>query len=167
MSSVALRAPYNTPLHSPCRSTPKFRCRQIYALIGSRSQRLTYATALAIIAIPGLIAVLFAVLVMVATALSWATTGALGQFSIALAIATQWAVEPTPEGTHTFLNGGWSRDASVLEQDRGVLQHSDPYVSPAVVEAVVEFVRASVEPPLSSTRPVFSKTESSLNAERS
>lgn len=102
--------------------------------------RIAYAMALAVIAMPTLLAVVYTLAVLIALVLSWLATGALGCLSWRMAIATQWAVEPAPEGKHAFFNGGWTRDALALERDRAGLQHSEPYTSPAVVEAVVEFV---------------------------
>ena len=86
----------------------------------------------------------FSFLTIVAIALSWATTGAFGCLSFRLAIATQWAVEPTPEGEHLFLNAGWSRDTTILQKDRIPLQHSEPYAALSVLESVVKFVEERV-----------------------
>jgi hypothetical protein len=104
------------------------------------SARLAYAVLLFLVSAFYIVICVFSLVTLVATALSWITTGAFGCFSFRLAIATQWAVEPTPEGQHTFLNGGWSRDPSELREDRVGLQHSEPYAAPAIVESVVAFV---------------------------
>jgi len=104
------------------------------------SARLIYALVIIVVGTLYALVCVFAVLTLIATFLSWITTGAFGCLSLRLAIATQWAVEPTPEGQHAFLNAGWSRDVSALVNDRVGLQHSEPYAAPAVVASVVEFV---------------------------
>ena len=106
------------------------------------SARAIYAAVLLVVIASYLVTCLFALFMLLAVALGWITTGAFGCFSLRLALATQWAVEPTPEGQHAFLNGGWSRDPSKLKKDRVGLQHSEPYAAPGVVQSVVEFVEA-------------------------
>ena len=114
--------------------------------LGDQLARVLYAAALVAIAIPYILGSAFVALVLITTLLSWLTVGALGKFSFGLAIATQWAVEPTPEGQHFFLNGGWIRDLTILERDRPGLQHSEPYSAPNVVAHVVEFVASRILP---------------------
>lgn len=104
------------------------------------SARLLYAMVLLVVVAFYILICGFALFTLVATALSWVTTGAFGCFSLRLAVATQWAVEPTPEGRHTFLNGGWGRNPSTLREDRIGLQHSEPYTASTIVESVVAFV---------------------------
>lgn len=79
-------------------------------------------------------------LVLISVFLSWIMTAALGCFSLRLAIASEWAVEPTPEGCHTFLNGGWNRDLNYLKERRRILQHSEPYSSNDILQKVIDHI---------------------------
>lgn len=63
-----------------------------------------------------------------------------GAWSPTAALTTVFAIEPTPEGLHSFCNTGWSRDAGKLEQERPLLQHSDPYSSVAALDALCLWV---------------------------
>lgn len=85
-----------------------------------------------------------AIATLVAVFLSWVTTAAFGCFSLRLAIAVEWAVEPTPEGLHAFLNGGWSRNIANLRNDRSILQHSETYSSNSALKIVVAHITAKL-----------------------
>jgi|GEM_PF-6803648 len=63
-----------------------------------------------------------------------------GVWSATAALATEFAIEPTPEGFHQFCNTGWSRDAIALSVDRPGLQHSDPYSSKAAQDALSKWL---------------------------
>lgn len=67
-----------------------------------------------------------------------------GVWSAAAALATEFAIEPTPEGFHQFCNTGWSRDARVLRADRPGLQHSDPYSSKSAQDGLCIWLRTVV-----------------------
>lgn len=108
--------------------------------------RIIYALILIVVLIVYALMLATALLTLTAVFLSWLTTAAFGCFSLRLAIAAEWAVEPTPEGLHKFLNGGWSRSVEELQNDRSVLQHSEPYGSHAMVESIVNHIAAHVGP---------------------
>lgn len=67
-----------------------------------------------------------------------------GVWSAAAALATEFAIEPTPEGFHQFCNTGWSRDARMLRADRPGLQHSDPYSSKSAQDGLCMWLRTIV-----------------------
>jgi hypothetical protein len=71
--------------------------------------------------------------------------GAFGSFTLRLAIATEWAVEPIPEGRYIFYNAGWNRDPAMLARDRTGLRHSEPYSSPSVIDYVANYIFARVK----------------------
>lgn len=109
------------------------------------SARAIYALVLFAVAGLHILVSLFSFFMILAIFLSWITTGAFGCLSFRLAIGTQWAVEPTPEGKHTFLNAGWNRDLALLENDRIGLQHSEPYSASAVIHEVANYIASRFE----------------------
>lgn len=115
--------------------------------------RAIYAVVLLMMVIAYTLMFAITFLTLVAVSLSWITTAAFGCLSLRLAIAAEWAVEPTPEGLHTFLNGGWNRDPHYLRNDRPTLQHSEPYNSDHVLKSVVNHIATSIDPGLSRTDP--------------
>jgi hypothetical protein len=126
--------------------------------IADHLARVVYALMLLMVALAYAFMLATALITLVAVFFSWITTAAFGCFSLRLAIAAEWAVEPTPEGLHAFLNGGWSRNMADLRNDRSTLQHSEPYSSSTVLKSVVHHIAAHLEPkePGSLTSPLFS-----------
>jgi hypothetical protein len=108
--------------------------------------RVIYALTLLALAMAYAFMLATALLTLTAVFLSWIATVAFGCSSLRLAIAAELAVEPTPEGLHTFLNGGWSRNVEELRNDRPLLQHSEPYGSHAMLDIVVAHIAAHLAP---------------------
>jgi hypothetical protein len=108
--------------------------------VGDQIARVVYALTLLAVSMTYAFMLATALLTLTAVFLSWVTTAAFGCFSLRLAIAAEWAVEPTPEGLHKFLNGGWSRNFEELRNDRARLQHSEPYGSDAMLDSVVTHI---------------------------
>jgi len=107
--------------------------------------RITYALVLLPLGFAYFVVLAFVVLTFMALFFSWLVVGAFGSFSLRLAIATEWAVEPIPEGRYIFYNAGWNRDPAMLARDRTGLRHSEPYSSPSVIDYVANYIFARVK----------------------
>lgn len=99
------------------------------------------------IALPLLLA-LMAALLLIVSFVSWFASflilRSFGAWSAGSALAAEFAIEPTPEGVHYFCNTGWSRDVKALENERPILQHSDPYASKTALDALCNWMRTLI-----------------------
>lgn len=111
--------------------------------------RAVYQILVIIVFAPLVIAGFFAFVLILGWGFSFLLLRAFGAWSLFTALAVEFAVEPIPEGLHSFINTGWSRDPEKLEKDRPLLQHSDPYSSENSLDALCKWVEeklSNIEP---------------------